>query len=120
MESGALRCDGWESGPVLVAHTFVERFTGLRTSDADQGMLIRRRSVHGFGMRKTLLVIGLDRERRVVGFRVLCPRRVVWIRRARAILELPIDGEPPPAGAVLTWAHGGSADLMRNTYRQPE
>lgn len=120
MECGAFRCDGWESGPVLMTHSFVERFIGLRASDGDHGMLIRGRSVHGFGMREPLLAIGLDGGRRVVGFRVLFPHRVVWIRRAKEILELPVGRQPPPVGAVLTWERGGSADLVRNTHRQSE
>ncbi|HUP18229.1 MAG TPA: hypothetical protein VM848_19545 [Acidimicrobiia bacterium] len=118
MESGAFRCDGWESGPVLVAQTFAERLKGLRYRSDGQSMLIRGMSVHGFAMREPLLAVGLDRGQRVVGFRVLYPRRVIWIRRAAQILELPIDEEPPPDGAVLTWERGGPADLVRNSYRQ--
>ena len=120
METGALRCDGWASGPVLAAHTFAERLKGLRASDADRGMLIKGQSVHGFGIREPLLAIGLDGRRRVVGFRVLFPHRVVWIRGAREIVELPIGPLPPPPGVVLTWERGGSADLVRNTHRKPE
>ena len=83
-------------------------------------MLITGRSVHGFGMREPLLAIGLDDRTKVVGFRVLFPRRVVWIRGATRILELPVEARPPPHGAVLTWDRGGSPDFVRNTHRQPE
>lgn len=120
MEFGVFRCDAWESGPVLVAHSFAERLIGLRGPNAGCGMLIRGRSVHGFGMKEPLLVVGLDRERRVVGFRILRPRRVVFMRGAREIVELPIGPLPPPRGVVLTWERGGSADLVRNTHRKSE
>ena len=83
-------------------------------------MLIKGGSVHGFGMREPLLAVGLDDRTRVVGFRVLFPRRVVWIRGATQILELPVETMPPPHGAVLTWDRGGSPDSVRNTHRQPE
>lgn len=104
----------------MVAHTFAEHLIGLRHHSDGYGMLIKGASVHGFGMREPLLAIGLDDRRRVVGFRMLVPRRVVWIRRATEILELPIGPLPPPHGRVLTWSRGGSPDLVRNTYRQPE
>ena len=71
-------------------------------------------------MREPLLVIGLDQRRTVVAIRILIPHRVVWIRGAREILELPVSVLPPQQGAVLTWARGGSADPVRNTHRQPE
>lgn len=118
MECGAFRCDGWESGPVLAAHSFRDRLVGLHASSSGFGMLIRGRSVHGFGMREPLLAIGLDAGRRVVGFRILRPHRVIWFQEVRAILELSVGSQPPPAGAVLTWERGGPADLVRNTHRQ--
>jgi uncharacterized membrane protein (UPF0127 family) len=120
MECGTFCCDGWESGPVLVAHTFADRLKGLRHSSDDYGMLIKGPSVHGFGMKEPLLVIGLGERSTVVGYRTLFPRRVVWIRRAVEILELPVGLQPPSAGAVLTWERGGPADLVRNTHRKSE
>jgi len=120
MEWGTFTIGGWSSPTVLVAGTFLERLQGLRYRSEGYGMLIRGGSVHGFGMRKPLLAIGLDGRRRVVGFRILHPRRVVWIRGAREVVELPIGPLPPPPGVVLTWESGGSADLVRNTHRKPE
>lgn len=120
METGAFRCDGWASGPVLIARTFRERMKGLIPATAGHGMLIRGRSVHGLGMREPLLAIGLDRERRVVGVRTLLPRHVVLIRSARHIMELPIGTLPPPRGVVLTWEGGGSVGHLCNTHRKPE
>jgi uncharacterized membrane protein (UPF0127 family) len=120
MEWGTFTTGGWFSPAVLVAGTFLERLKGLRHRSEGYGMLIEGQSVHGFGMREPLLAIGLDRGRRVVGFRVLHPHRVVWIRGAREIVELPIGSLPPPQGVVLTWERGGPADLVRNSHRKSE
>jgi len=120
VERGAFHCGEWASGPVWIAHTFFERLTGLRFSSDGYGMLIGGRSVHSFGLREPLLVIGLGQGRTVIGHRILTPHRVVWIPRAREMLELPLSVLPPLQGAVLTWARGGSTDPVRNTHRQPE
>jgi hypothetical protein len=117
---GTFTTAGWSSPPVWVAQSFLQRWKGLRPTADGLGMLIRGRSVHGFGMKEPLHVVGLNARRCVVGVRILHPRHLAIVRGARHILELPIDGEPPPAGAVLTWARGGSPDLVRNTNRQPE
>ena len=80
--------------------------------------MIDGRSVHGFGMKEPLLVVGLDAQRGVVGFRTMPPCRVVCFARAVQILELPA-GQPPPAqGAVLSWVRGGTADPLRNADRK--
>lgn len=81
-------------------------------------MLIDGRSVHGFGMTEPLLVVGLDGQRRVVGFRTLGPRRIIRFVRAVQILELPAGQQPPPEGAILSWVRGGKADPLRNAHRK--
>ena len=118
MEWGTFSTPDWSSPPVLIARSFRQRKKGLRPTADGVGMLLRGRSVHGFGMAEPLLSIGLDRERRVVGFRVLLPHRIVLIRRAKEILELPIGPLPPLEGVVLTWERGGSAGPVRNTHRK--
>ena len=120
MEWGTFATPDWSSPPVLIARTFRERRKGLTRAPAGQGMLIAGRSVHGLGMKEPLLTIGLDRERRVVGVRILRPRHLVFVRGARHMLELPIGTVPPPEGVVLTWERGGSAGLVCNTHRQSE
>ena len=120
MEWGTFATDGWSSPPVWIAQTFRQRWKGLRPKSAGHGMLIKGGAVHGFGMREPLLAIGLDDWRRVVGLRILHPRRAIRIRRAEEILELPVGALPPQQGAVLTWAGGGSVDLVCDTHRQPE
>ena len=119
MEWGTFVSDGWSSPIVHVANTFRQRFTGLRPYSSGQGILIPGRSVHGFGMKEPLLIVGLDDESRVVDLRVLFPGRLAVFRGARHVLELPIDREAPRRGAVLTWVGGRSPDCLRNADRQP-
>lgn len=74
--------------------------------------------MHGFGMKEPLLIVGLDARGRILGIRILLPRRFAFVSGARHILELPIDVEVLAEGAVLTWVGGGSSDSLRNTDRQ--
>jgi uncharacterized protein len=85
--------------PIPVAKDFRTRLRGLAFRDRDQagpGLLIPRcASVHTFGMRFALDVYFLDREGRVLAERrQVPPRRVVWLRGARKVLEIP----SPPGG----------------------
>jgi uncharacterized protein len=84
---------GWR---VPVAVGFTARLLGLAGLDLDEagpGLLIPRcRSVHTFGMRFALDLIFLDRKGNpcAVAREAVPPRRVVWDRRADAVLELPV------------------------------
>ncbi len=100
-----IRCDRW-SLPVLVATGFARRLIGLRRSPRGVGLLIRTRSVHGFGMRRPLLVIALDDEYTVLGSKVLSPNRVVTFPRAWLMVEAPAHLEPPPPGERMVVEHG--------------
>jgi uncharacterized membrane protein (UPF0127 family) len=73
---------------------FRSRFRGLshrERVDAGPGLLIPRcASVHTFGMRFPLDLYFLDREGRVISVRRrVPPRRLVWQRGARSVLEIP-------------------------------
>ena len=68
-------------------------------------------------MRADLLACGLA-GMTVVNVRKLKPNRVVWMRGVDAILELPIDIEPPPLGLVLSWLDAGPVDPLRDADRQ--
>ena len=77
-----------------VAESFRSRLLGLAwrsRSQAGPGLLIPRcASVHTFGMRFPLDLFFLDREGRVISVRrQVPPRRVVWQRGARSVLEIP-------------------------------
>ncbi|HST69769.1 MAG TPA: DUF192 domain-containing protein [Solirubrobacterales bacterium] len=80
--------------PIPVAQDFRTRLLGLSRrdrADAGPGLLIPRcASVHTFGMRFPLDLFFLDREGRVIAVRrQVPPRRVVWQRGARSVLEIP-------------------------------
>jgi uncharacterized membrane protein (UPF0127 family) len=81
--------------PVPVAEGFRTRLLGLAfrdRADAGPGLLIPRcASVHTFGMRFALDVYFLDRDGRVLRIRRrVPPRRVLWHRGARKVLEIPV------------------------------
>jgi uncharacterized protein len=80
--------------PIPVAKDFRTRLRGLAWRDkaaAGPGLLIPRcSSVHTFGMRFELDVFFLDQAGRVIDVRRrVPPHRVVWCRRASAVLEIP-------------------------------
>jgi trehalose synthase len=87
---------------VPLATTRRSRLAGLAHLDhaeAGAGLLIPRcSSVHTFGMRFALDLVFLDRDGRPRSFRrAVPPGRLVWDRRAGAVLELPC---PPGERAV--------------------
>jgi hypothetical protein len=49
-------------------------------------------------MREPLWAVGLDADNTVIAIRELRPRRIVWIRGARSILELSATEKPPTIG----------------------
>lgn len=89
-----------------VATGFRTRLRGLSFRDraeAGPGLLIPRcASVHTFGMRFELDLYFLDGSGQVIAVhRRVPPRRVVWQRGARAVLEIPA-GEGGESGAAGT------------------
>jgi hypothetical protein len=92
--------DGWTSGPVLVAGSFLERWRGLRRIRC-VGLIVPGCSVHGFGIDRPLSVVGVGRHGTVVGVRRLRPGGVVWIRGARRMIELEAGRPLPPDGAFV-------------------
>ncbi|HET8955498.1 MAG TPA: DUF192 domain-containing protein [Solirubrobacterales bacterium] len=86
--------------PIPVAKDFRTRLRGLAfrdRGDAGPGLLIPRcAGVHTFGMRFALDVYFLDRDGRVLSVRRrVPPRRFLWHRGARKVLEIPsaVGGE---------------------------
>ena len=80
--------------PIPVAKDFRTRLRGLAhrdRGDAGPGLLISRcAAVHTFGMRFALDVYFLDRDGRVLSVRRrVPPRRFLWQRGARKVLEIP-------------------------------
>lgn len=80
--------------PIPVAEGFRARLRGFAyrdRGDAGPGLLLPRcSSVHTFGMRFELDVYFLDREGQVLSVRRrVSPRRLLWQRGARKVLEIP-------------------------------
>jgi uncharacterized membrane protein (UPF0127 family) len=96
----AVSTGGWRFEPVLVAESFVARRRGLRPRSAGRGMLIRARSVHGFGMDEPLGIVFIAREGLVVGSGTLLPGRILRCP-SRWTLELPPTASRPAVGAML-------------------
>lgn len=93
-------CAGWESGLVLVADSFWLRLRGL-IPRATHGLLIRGPSVHAFGMRHSLEVVGLDEGMKVVEIRTLKPSSMMHMRAVRWLLELPEGSQTPEIGSTI-------------------
>jgi uncharacterized membrane protein (UPF0127 family) len=87
---------------IHVATTFRARLLGLsfmRPPPADHALLIPNcRSVHTFGMRFPIDVTFLDERGRALRLaRAVPPRRVLFERRAFAVLERVSPSRPPGA-----------------------
>lgn len=91
-------------GPVRFAQGFAERWRGLRRSEPGAAIVIPGSSVHGFGMDRPLLVVALARDFEVMSSAVLRPNRLLWVRGARWMVELPEGTEAPAPGTRLS--HG--------------
>lgn len=98
----ALRGSGWCSGPVRVAQTRRERRRGLTPAPGPFGLLLRTRSIHGWGMATGLRWVALGVGGEVIAVGTLRPRGLLIVRGAvRWIAELPAWVPPPPVGARL-------------------
>jgi hypothetical protein len=75
--------------PACLASSFADRFFGNRRAPRGAAVVLRTRSVHSFGQREPIEVVGLDSEMRVVAIRTLRPNRIALILAARTIVELP-------------------------------
>ncbi len=79
---------GWSMNAVL-ARSFLDRLFGTFRAPRGTPVLLRTRSVHTFGQRRPLSVVGIDASLTVVDVRFVPPNRVVVMPGARMILEVP-------------------------------
>jgi len=79
--------------------TFIERLRGLRAEPDDARLLFETSSVHSLGMTRSISVVMIDHDLRVIRAQSLLPNRLIYERRARFILEMPDDTELPAIGA---------------------
>jgi hypothetical protein len=97
MQRVALSTADWAATGYL-ARTFADRLLGVRRVPDGTTVVLPVASVHGFGRRRALQVVGLDEASRVVALKTLEPNRIVVIPRARMIIETPIGGPLPALG----------------------
>ncbi|MEX1135210.1 MAG: hypothetical protein WED83_10245 [Acidimicrobiia bacterium] len=83
------------------ASTFIERFRGLRGGPDDARLLFETSSVHTLGMSRSICVVMIDHDLRVIRAQSLLPNRVTFEPTARFILELPLGAELPAIGASV-------------------
>lgn len=101
-----LRSEGWTSGPVLQAESFGDRLLGLHRLSPNDSLLMATSSVHGWGMRRPFRAIGLTSDLVVVAQATVRPWRMVWFRGCSYVVEMPLEVEPPPAGAQMELTSG--------------
>lgn len=101
MDRVTLVTEGWASDGVFAASSFLERWRGVKGLPDGSRLLLTARSVHGFGLKSPLLVAAIGGDMRVSDVEILRPGRVLSYPRARFILEMPLEGTPPPVGSVL-------------------
>ena len=92
--------DGWAS-EATQAVTFFERFRGLRGQANDARLLIQTSSIHTIGMTRSIGLVLIGPDRRVIRVQTLAPNRLIRERAARFILELPEGAAVPEEGAQV-------------------
>lgn len=89
------------SPSILLALNRRERRSGLSPRPNGRGCLMRTESIHTIGMREWLWAVVLDGGGKVMGSKLVRPRRVYRWRTTGWILELPASYSPPPPGMQL-------------------
>lgn len=98
----ALEAPSWRSPPMRIADTLWCRWKGLRPESNGMGLILRGRSVHGWGMREPLGVLALDANGVVVGRATLRPRRFLRLPGGVWMVELPSCWPLPVVGTEIT------------------
>ena len=91
---------GWLSPPLRLACTRSERWRGLAPCPGPFGILMRTRSIHGFGLRSSIEFVAFDATGVVTRSGRLRPGRVAYCRGASWIAELPAGSPRPRAESV--------------------
>jgi hypothetical protein len=105
MQRVALTASEWGTSGYL-AQTFTDRLLGVRRAPAGSVVVLSATSVHSFGLRRGLDLIGVDDQMRVVAKMSLPPNRVRVIPSARLIVELPTGGPLPEIGEQIEITYG--------------
>ncbi len=105
MQRVALSAPNWATTGYL-ARTFADRLFGVWRAPAGTAVVVPVTSVHSFGRRHPLDLVGVDAGMRVVATTTLQPNRVKVIPSARMIVELPAGGPLPAVGDQIEISDG--------------
>jgi hypothetical protein len=105
MQKVALTASEWGATGYL-AQTFTDRLLGVRRAPIDSVVVLSATTVHSFGLRRSLDLIGVDDQMRVVATMPLPPNRVRVISSARLIVEVPAGGPLPEIGEEIEITYG--------------
>jgi hypothetical protein len=101
MDQVFLQAGATRYGPISEAHTFWQRWRGLKDLPAGASVLIRTSSVHGFGVGTPFQAVGLTARFQVRAAQVVKPGRIAKFPGCRYVLELPLGAEAPAPGVML-------------------
>jgi hypothetical protein len=104
MEPVTLSTAAWNITGYM-ARNFLDRLLGVWGAPAGSAVVLQTSSIHGFGLRRPLAVIGLDEAMRVVGLGTLRPNRIMTISTARYLVELPLGRQLPGIGDRIEIIH---------------
>lgn len=93
---------GWVGARVGEAESFLDRLMGMRSTSGREGVMLRTRSVHTFGLDEPIGVFCTNSNGTVVETRTLQPNRIAVFRRAAKVIELPHGRELPAVGSLVT------------------
>lgn len=107
--------------PVRIADTFISRFLGVWASRGREPVLLLNcRSVHSFGLRRSLQVVFFDCEFRVISVQpVLRPWRIAFVSGAAHVLESP-SSLPIRGGEVIPLLECHRREVALNGEVLPE
>ncbi|HYJ24065.1 MAG TPA: hypothetical protein VE027_03595 [Acidimicrobiia bacterium] len=97
MQRVALSAPEWAT-TAYMARTFADRLLGVWRVPAGSAVVLPVTSVHSFGRRRPLDLVGVDAGMRVVATKTLPPNRVTVLRSACMIVELPAGSPLPELG----------------------
>ena len=97
MQRVALSTADWSASAYL-ARTFIDRLVGVWRTPEGSTVVLPVSSVHSFGRRQALVVVGLDAAMRVIGSRMLRPNRVIVLPGAQMVIERPAGASLPASG----------------------
>jgi uncharacterized membrane protein (UPF0127 family) len=89
-----------------MARTFSDRLLGVWRVPAGSVVILPVTSVHSFGRRRPLDLVGIDAGMTVVATMTLPPNRVTFIPSARMIVELPVGSPLPEVGDQIEITDG--------------